>query len=182
MYMIKEFRKFAGFRILEYFITHPTEEIHLKELSRKLEMSSGSVKIYCDTFEADEVLISRRKGNLRLFTLNNHNFAVREMKKAYYYQLLKELGVEELFEDCISMAIYGSFASGNFDERSDLDILVIGESEAVDSSITELERKIGREVQLTVIPYYKWEKMKKEGDEFAENVTGNHVLIKGAEI
>ncbi len=181
--MIKEFKKFAGFKILEYFIIHPTEEIHLKGLSRKLEMSSGSVKSYCDTFEADEVLTSRRKGNLRLFTLNNDNFAVREMKKAYYYQLLKEMGIEWLIEDCTSMAIYGSFASGNFDERSDLDILVIGEEKGVDrSSIVEFEGKIGREIQLTVIPYYKWEKMKKQGDKFAENVTGNHVLIKGAEL
>lgn len=62
----------------------------------------------------------RRKGNLRLFTLNN-NFAVRELKKAYYAILLKELGIEKIAENCISLAIYVA-SSGDFDEKSDLDI------------------------------------------------------------
>ncbi len=179
--MIKELRKFVGFRVLEYFITHPSEEIHLKELSRKLKISPGSAKTYCDVFERDGILLAERKGNLKLFKLNNNDFAVREMKKTYYLILLKEFGIEKLAENCISLAIYGSFASGNFDERSDLDVLVIGEDVNRDS-VLDLQEKLGREIQLTVIPYYKWEKMKKEGDKFAESVLRNHVLIKGAEL
>ena len=181
--MIREFRKFVGFKVLEYFITHPSIEVHLKELSRNLGISSGSAKIYCDIFERDGILHVKRKGNLRLFTLNNNDFAVRELKKAYYAILLKELGIEKIAENSISLAIYGSFASGNFDERSDLDILIIGGEEDVNRDlILELQEKLGREIQLTIIPYYRWEKMKKEGDKFAESVLRNHILIKGAEL
>ena len=59
----KCFRKFVGFKLLEYFATHPSCEVHLKELARR-------VKIYCDMFERESIIISERKGNLRLFRLN----------------------------------------------------------------------------------------------------------------
>ncbi|AGK60058.1 hypothetical protein Asulf_00022 [Archaeoglobus sulfaticallidus PM70-1] len=181
--MIQEFRKFVGFKVLEYFITHQSAEVHLKELSRRLKISPGSAKTYCDIFERDCILRVKRKGNLKLFTLNNDDFAVRELKKAYYATLLKELGIEKIAENCISLAIYGSFASGNFDEMSDLDILIIGEEEDVNRDlILELQEKLGREIQLTVLPYYRWEKMKKEGNKFAESVLRNYILIKGAEL
>jgi len=179
--VIREFRKFVGFKMLEYFITRPSAEVHLKELSRNLGISPGSAKIYCDIFERDGILRVRRKGNLKLFTLNN-NFAVRELKKAYCAILLKELGIEKIAENCTSLAIYGSFASGDFDEKSDLDILVIGEENVNRDLIIELQEKLGKEIQVTVLPYYRWERMKKEGEKFAESVLRNHILIKGAEL
>jgi hypothetical protein len=40
----------------------------------------------------------------------------------------------------------------------------------------------GREVQLTVMQYYRWETMKKEGDKFAESVLRKHVLVSGFEL
>ncbi len=181
--MIREFRKFVGFKVLEFFITYPSVVVHLKELSRKIGISPGSAKTYCDIFERDGILRAKRKGNLRMITLNNSDFAVRELKKAYYAVLLKELGIEKIAENCTSLAIYGSFASGNFDEKSDLDILIIGEERNVNKDfVLELQEKLGREIQLTVMPYYIWEKMKREGDKFTESVLRNYILIKGAEL
>lgn len=181
MPMLDQFKKFTGFKILEYFITHPTSEIHLKELARTLKISPGSVKFYCDLFESEGILISKKKGNLRLFKLNNDDFTVREIKKTYYLLLLKENGIQEICENCGSLAIYGSFASGEFDEKSDLDILVIGNKEDINYDILhEIEKKTGLKLQLTVVPFYKWEKMKEEKDYFAESVIRKHILIKGA--
>jgi len=54
------------------------------------------------------------------------------MTKAYYLLRLKHLGIERLTKNCTSLAIYGSFARGDVDEKSDLDILVIGEESNVD--------------------------------------------------
>ncbi len=53
------------------------------------------------------------------------------MMTACHLLRFKELGIENLALGCTSFAIYGSFNSGNFDERSDLDLLVIGEEEDV---------------------------------------------------
>ncbi len=103
--------------------------------------------------------------------------------RAYHLLLLRKLGIENIAQGCITLAIYGSMASGNLDERSDLDILVIGDEKVSDrDGIHELEERLGREVQLTVLPYFQWERLKREGDKFSESVLRNHVLVKGAEL
>jgi len=38
--MLSEFRKFVGFKILEYFLTHPIEKAYLKEIAKKLQVFS----------------------------------------------------------------------------------------------------------------------------------------------
>jgi len=47
--------------------------------------------------------------------------------RAYHLIRLKDLGVDRIAEGCTTLAVRGIFATGNLDERSDLDILVIGE-------------------------------------------------------
>ncbi|MCX6668759.1 MAG: nucleotidyltransferase domain-containing protein [Methanothrix sp.] len=175
--------KCVGFKVIEFFLMHPSSEIHLTELARKLDISPGSAKTYCDELLRNDLILETNRANLRLFRLNREDFAVKEMIRAYHIILLKKLGIDDIAENCISLAIYGSFASGNMDERSDLDILVVGEEKDADRDrVLELEGKLGREIQLTVLPYFRWEKMKKEGDKFVESILRNHVLVKGAEL
>ncbi len=84
-------------------------------------------------------------------------------------------------EGSTSLAIYGSFASGNIDERNDLDLLVIGEESNVDrDKVLKLQDSLGREVQLTLHPYCRRETMKK--DKFAESALKKHVLVSGVEL
>lgn len=176
-------KKFVGFKVLEFFLVHTSLEIHLNELARHLEISQGSTKSYCDAFVGEGLILESSKGNLRLFRLNRDDFAVREMTKAYYLLKLKHLGIERIAADCISLAIYGSFARGDIDERSDLDLLVIGDESNVDrDKVLEIQDTMGREVQLTLLPYYRWEAMKKEGDKFAESILKKHVLVNGVEL
>lgn len=66
--------RFVGFRILEFFLTHPSSEIHLNELARTLDIASGSAKSYCDIFVEEGLILESTKGNLRLFRLNRDDF------------------------------------------------------------------------------------------------------------
>lgn len=83
----------------------------------------------------------------------------------------------------ISVALYGSAASGTFNDASDLDILIIGEADHVDKDkILSIQEKIGKPIQLTVIPWHRFERKKKEGDPFIKSVLENHILLFGAEL
>ena len=181
--MITTFRKFVGFKVLEYFLKHPTEKTYLNELAKKLQISPRSVKIYCDLFDKEEIIKREIKGNMHIFTTNNDNFRVREMKRAYFLNLLGEMNIEKIAEKYASIAIYGSYASGNYDEKSDIDILIIGDEKNVKRElVVKIMNKIGTEIQLNAIPIIKWEKMKKDNDHFVKNILRNHVLIKGVEL
>ena len=181
--MLKEFRKFVGYKILEYFLMNPTKKTYLKELAKILDISPRSVKIYCDIFVKDKMINKEIKGNLHLFSTNNENFKVRELKKAFFINLLGELNIQNIADESTSIAIYGSHASGKFDEKSDIDLLVIGDDKQINKDlIVKIMNEINKEIQLNVIPMIKWEKMKKENDAFVRNIIKNHILIKGAEL
>ena len=181
--MLTDFRKFVGFKILEYFLKYPTEQTYLKELAKKLQISPRSAKIYCDLFEKEGIIKREKKGNMHLFSTCNSNFRVRELKRAYFINLLAEMNIENIAEECASIAIYGSYASGNYDEKSDVDILIIGNEQYVKRDlIVKIMEIIDKEFQLNVIPIIKWEKMKKDQDHFVKNIIRNHILIKGVEL
>jgi hypothetical protein len=60
---------------------------------------------------------------------------------------------------------------------------VIGEESDVNRDrILKLQDSLEKEIQLTLLPYYRWETMKKEGDRFAERVLRKHVLVSGVEL
>ena len=68
-------------------------------------------------------------------------------------------------------------------EKSDIDILIIGDEKNVKRElVVDIMKKIDKEIQLNVIPIIKWEKMKKDKDNFVKNIIRNHILIKGAEL
>jgi predicted nucleotidyltransferase len=182
-YMLREFEKFVGFRVLAWFLTHPTGEIHINKLAREIGVSPGSVKSYADAFERDGLLTVTRLGTARLLSLDNDSFAVRELKRAGMVLLLVRAGIEELAPESTAVAIYGSTAAGTFDEQSDIDILILGDESRVDHGrVPALEAETGREVQLTIVPYYRWERMKEEGDPFVASVLQNHMLVTGARL
>jgi len=181
--MLTIFRRFVGFKILEYFLRYPAEKTYLKELAKKLQISPRSVKIYCDLFDKEGIIKREIKGNMHIFTTNNDNFRVIEMKRAYFINLIGEMNIENIAEDCASIAIYGSYASGNYDEKSDIDILIVGDEKNVKRElVVDIMKKLDKEIQLNVIPIIKWEKMKKDGDHFVKNIIRNHILIKGVDL
>jgi len=181
--MFREFETFVGFRVLAWFLTHPTGEIHINKLAREIGVSPASVKAYADAFERDGLITVTRLGTARLLSLDNDSFAVRELKRACMALLLARSGIEDLAPESIAVAVYGSTAAGTFDERSDIDILIIGDESQVDHGrVPALEAETDREVQLTVVPYYRWERMKEEGDPFVASVLQNHMLVRGTRL
>jgi len=179
--MLLDFRKFVGCKILEYFLSHPTQKKYLNELAKELAVSPRSIKIYCDLFEKDGIIKREITGNVHLFSTNNNHYRVQEMKRAYIANLLAEHHIETIQQTCISFAVYGSHASGLNDERSDLDLLIIGDEHQINKdSILTLQKTLDKEIQLTILSLIQWETMKKNDDPFAKAILRNHLLLVGA--
>ncbi|MBS3099163.1 nucleotidyltransferase domain-containing protein [Candidatus Pacearchaeota archaeon] len=182
--MLKEFEKFAGVKILRYFLLHPEIEVHVKELARKLAIGPATSKYYLDIFSEENLFIVKKVGNVKVFSLDNQNVYVKEIKRTFSLFFFKENGLDQLSEDNISLAVYGSYASGEYDEKSDLDLIAVryGKDKINKDKILEFENKIRKQIQLTEISYHDWEKMKKDKKQFVYEVLSNHILIAGEEL
>jgi len=175
------FEDFSGLRVLAWFLENPTRRIHFKGLCRELGLGPLTVKTYCEGFLKRGWILEERGANLRVFFLNNEDFVVKAVKRAHFLARLKDERAGLLADDsAVSLALYGSHASGEFDEKSDVDMLVIGHREHVGhSTLKRLEKRLKRQIQLTVLPLEKWEKNKTR-DPFMLSVLKNHVVLKGA--
>jgi len=181
--MIPEFNKFAGNKILGWLLMNPNARIYINELARELGVSPATVMKYSNLFEHSGIVTIEKSGTAHLVILNNDKPLVKELKKCTILLLLNEYGVDDIARDAISVALYGSASTGTFNEASDLDIMVIGEEKEVDrDKVLEIQEKIGKNIQLTIIPWHKFEKMKKENDPFIINVIQKHILLSGVEL
>ena len=181
--MIPEFNKFAGNKILGWLLMNPNARTSINKLARELAASPATVMRYSNLFSDVGLVTIEKAGTAHLLALNNENPIVIELKKCAILLILNEYSICDIAREAVSIALYGSAMTGTFTGASDLDILIIGEDDQVDrDKVLEIQEKIGREIQLTVIPWHKFEKMKKENDPFIMNVIENHILLSGAEL
>jgi predicted nucleotidyltransferase len=79
--------------------------------------------------------------------------------------------------------LYGSYATGEYDEKSDLDVLLIAASKLELNEFIELiEKKLKNVVSLEVFSIGQWNKLKEREDPFYNNVLMDHILLYGGEL
>jgi DNA-binding transcriptional ArsR family regulator len=183
--MLREFRKFKGWVVLEFFLTHPSIKIHFKELTRKLGVSPRTALIYLKTFKNDKILTEEKVGNLTIFSLNNDSPSARALKKTHFLLTLNELGFPDAFKEnmgVVSFALYGSYADGSHDEKSDIDFLVIKHGSVDKNPFRRVEQQTKKDVLVTCMSPAEWRRKAKEKDPFYINVVKNHLLLLGADL
>jgi hypothetical protein len=181
--MISEFNKFAGNKILHWLLMNPNARIYINELARETGSSPSTVLRYSRIFMDAGIVTIQKVANAHLIILNTDHPVVKELKRCTILLLLDEYGIKDIAGNAMSIALYGSAASGTFSEASDIDILVAGTEEQVNrGKILEIQEKIRKNIQLTVIPWYRLEKMKKEKDPFIMSLICNHILLCGMEL
>ena len=183
--MLPEWRRFVGWKILEHFLAHPSGEFYIKELARTLAVSPASVHSYCGQYVNDGILRSEKKANAKMMRLDNDSPLARAIKRMYAMASLWEAGLATALgasPEAISFALYGSFASGDYDDRSDADIIAVSDKKIRREPFVKLQERLGRRVQLTELSLAKWIALKKEKDPFALSVLANNVVLRGAEL
>jgi len=68
--------------------------------------------------------------------------------------------------------LYGSFASDHQDALSDIDVLIIGtpRAETLADTIRRLEKRLGREINYTVLTKKEFKQRRERKDPFLEHV------------
>jgi predicted nucleotidyltransferase len=186
--LIELFRTYVKWKILAYFLANPNTSFHIKQLARILDVSPASVSSAVKSFEEDGLLSKEEKGLAHIYMLNFDNSMVEPLKKAYGIAfVLSSKPKEKILEidsNIISLALFGSYAEGSFDEKSDIDFLLVtsARKEMFIQAAKILEEELDKEVSLSVLKLSEWRAMANKGDAFYKRIIENHILLHGSGI
>ncbi|UCE74940.1 MAG: nucleotidyltransferase domain-containing protein [Methanomassiliicoccales archaeon] len=185
--MIELFEKYVDWKILAHFLEHSSQSFYVKELARILDVSPGSVSSALIRFKKWGLVDKEEKGQIHLYKLNNELVIIKELKKSFMLMKLQEMAfVDKLLridDNIISIALYGSYATGEYDDKSDLDILLIAPKKLdLNEFIEHIEKKLKKIVSIEVFSIGQWNKLKEREDPFYSNVMINHILLYGGEL
>ena len=184
--MIELFNKYVKWKILSHFLANPNTSFHIKELARILNVSPGSVSTAVKSFEENGLLTKEEKGLAHIFILNHEHGVIAPLKKAYGITLVLSTKPKEQFleidPDIISLSLFGSYSDGSFDEKSDIDFLVITHTkkEKLIYAAKRIEDILGKEVNISVFKLSQWHGLAKKNDAFYQRVIENHILLHGS--
>ncbi|HUQ16295.1 MAG TPA: GntR family transcriptional regulator [Candidatus Saccharimonadales bacterium] len=141
-------------RLLALLTTIPGEELHTRELVRRIGGSVHPVQRALERLESEGIVRSRRVANLRLWSIDPKHPLLHPLRELYarthgvvrsLQTALGPLGVSLAF-------IFGSFAQGRDDAESDVDVLTVGGDWAAvdDAARASLERS-GR--RANIVPW-----------------------------
>src|SRR5258708_36124381 len=176
-----DLRSKARQQLLAYYFTNPTARHHLRDLAERLSVDPSNLSKELGRLERDGLFRSQVIGRQKYFQLNREYPLFDEVRKI----VAKTIGAAQLIAQSLKRIegideayLYGSFASNQQDAASDIDVLVIGSPREQDlaQAVRALERKLGREINYTVLTPKEFESRRARKDAFLENVWHNNRL------
>ncbi len=178
MTMMLDFRSKARQRLLAYYFTNPTARHHLRDLAEQLSIDPSNLSKELRRLEREGLFRSDVSGRQKYFQLNREYPLFDEVRNI----VAKTIGAVPLIAQSFKKVqgideayLYGSFARSQQDAASDIDVLVIGapREEVLAETVRKLERRLGREVNYTVLTPKEFKSRRARKDAFLENVWHN---------
>jgi len=175
------FAEIPRLKVLSLFFDEPYSEYYLRELARKSKTSPMSLKRSLDFLVSEELVLERKRGNLNLFKANMENLVFKHLKTVYNLEWLKKKKLVRFVLDKLSgvssIVLFGSYAKGENDKNSDLDLVVICMGGELKS--TELKELVGVDVNLLVFKPSEWSKKAVNSKPFYLDVITGGIALHG---
>ena len=174
-------------RILTLLFAHPDEEFFFSEIGRVLDKHPGIFQRGINSLEEQGIILSRKKGNQRLFMVNKDNVLYNELKSIVERTCGAEFMLRKFVADRheIEIAlIFGSYANNTMRTDSDIDLLLVTKTNDIENTlideITVIEKKLQRNINYKIYVRNEYYQKLKRKDPFLEEVLGGeHILLKG---
>ncbi|MCD4814107.1 nucleotidyltransferase domain-containing protein [bacterium] len=139
--------------VLNYFFLNDTEELYVNELQSTLLLDKRNLVKKLNELQREGILQSKMRGNLKLYALNKKYPFLSEYKKIVLKQTGFEQKVGKMLEHvkgAKTAIIFGSYANGTMDNRSDVDLMVIGNHKVLDvqRKMNSIQKEINREINV----------------------------------
>jgi len=185
--LIRLFSSKVRVELLSALYAFPEKESYLRELVRITGEDHKNISMELNNLETLGLVSSRRDGNRKYFHLNRSFFLYDELKSILY----KTKGAVGLLRETLSgekgikaAFLFGSFASGTENAKSDIDLMVIGciSVDRVLKALRKPEKSLAREINATVYGPSEIKSRVKQKDSFVAQVLhGPKVMLVGTE-
>lgn len=178
-------------KILLHFFTNIDSEMYLREMALRLEEDPGNLSKELSKLEKEGIFISQFRGNQKYFFLNKTYPLFNELKSIIF----KTIGIKGSLQNIInetsgivSAFIYGSFATGEENPSSDIDLCLIVKDSVFNennfiSKINNFGKTILREINYIYYSEEEWKKQLDDNDSFITNIKiGPKIILKGDEL
>ncbi len=177
--------------IIGLFAGDYSAAMHTREIARAIGVDVKAVQIQLKRLEADGILLSRTSGRNTEYRLNLGNTNTRYgMVLAEYAKALalleRNFAIKRFADatgkdaDCI-LVLFGSFAAGNEDKASDIDLLVIAGEKMHRRAFGEAGKTVGREVNPVFMDAQGFMAGLRANDPLVKEAMKRHIVLSGAD-
>jgi predicted nucleotidyltransferase len=165
----------ARVKVLALFMLNAGNEYYLREIAQKTGLAVRSVQRTVADLTKIGLLEREQRGNSVYFHLNRKFSILPELKALF----LKTVGLGDLLRDALqkdasidAAFIYGSVAKHEETASSDIDLVIIGGMSPKDATsiLTELEQRLGREINASVFTAEEWHRRRISEEHFVRTL------------
>ncbi len=170
-----ELRSKARRKLLAYYFANPAARHHLRDLAGRLNVDPSNLSKELRRLEREGLFEAEVSGRQKYFQLNRAYPLFKEVRGI----VAKTIGAAPLIAASLKKIngideayLYGSFMRGRRDAASDIDVLVIGtpQGRVLAKAVRKLERRLGREINYTVLAVKEFKSRRNRKDAFLANV------------
>ena len=169
-------------KVLTAFFLSPGERHNANALAKTLKEHYSAVWKELVRLEELGILTSELHGNSKEYQVNKACPIVDELRSI----ILKTDGIGIVIKNNLQEMnnvkeafIFGSYASGEADQRSDLDLLIIGDInlDQLAPVISDMEKELNRPINYVIYSEEEWNEKAIVKDTFWENVTSSPKIM-----
>lgn len=154
-------------KILTYFFTNPEGNFYVRELARLLNEDVSNLAKELIKLEKEGIFESETKGKTKYYHLNKSYSLYKQLKEIIFKTTGIEGGIKKELETLKKIKeafLFGSFATGEADSQSDIDLLIIGDPdpEQLSDKISKLEDRFSREINYIAMKEEEFRKKKNK--------------------
>lgn len=168
-------------KMFRFFMDNPYQQVYLRQLSKKTGLSPFAIKKYADLLVKEGLILEEKKANLRYFKANMNSLFFKHLKIAFNLSALSKSSLIDFLKDSLSnvssIVLFGSMAKGENDEKSDIDILIIGKEKHLD--LGKFEEKLGKEISVHIFSWSDWNKKAKTDKAFYLDIVSSGIALYG---
>jgi len=182
------------FAILQLYRNDYDASFHVRAIAKLLDTSHVTLLPYLRRLEKNKILISRKVGKNKEYSLNSDNIITRDyliiaekLKTIEYLErnfLIKKISEQLLgFDLTGAIVLFGSYAKNYATETSDIDLFYLGKlSKGMLEEIKKFGKTYGKTINIKTVSLKNFKDGLRIGDALIREIVKSHIILQNSEL